>query len=61
MRGDRAGSFDRYAMKIVSENLGHNRITVIAQSYLYTKLKEEKKRACRHASFFFVNFMPRKL
>lgn len=37
MRGDRAGEvFDRYAMKIVSENLGHNRITVIAQSYLYT-------------------------
>ncbi len=23
------------AMKVVSENLGHNRISVIAQSYLY--------------------------
>lgn len=37
MRKDRAGTvLDRVAMKIASKNLGHNRIDVIAQSYLYT-------------------------
>lgn len=37
MRKDRAGTvLDRVAMKIASKNLGHNRIGVIAQSYLYT-------------------------
>lgn len=36
MRKERAGEvYDRSAMKVVSENLGHNRISVIAQSYLY--------------------------
>lgn len=36
MRKDRAGEvFDRVAMKIASKNLGHNRVSVIAQSYLY--------------------------
>ena len=36
MRKDRAGEvFDKLAMEIVSKNLGHNRISVIAQSYLY--------------------------
>lgn len=36
MRKDRAGEvYDKSAMKVVSENLGHNRISVIAQSYLY--------------------------
>ena len=36
MRKDRAGEIlDRKAMKIVSENMGHSRIDVIAQSYLY--------------------------
>lgn len=37
MRKDRAGTvLDRVAMKIASKNLGHNRIDVIAQNYLYT-------------------------
>ena len=37
MRKDRAGEvLDRHAMLITSKNLGHNRIDVIAQSYLYT-------------------------
>lgn len=36
MRKDRAGEvYDKSAMQIVSKNLGHNRISVIAQSYLY--------------------------
>ena len=36
MRKDRAGEvLDRRAMKIVSSNMGHSRIDVIAQSYLY--------------------------
>lgn len=36
MRKDRAGEvFDRLAMAVASKNLGHNRISVIAQSYLY--------------------------
>lgn len=36
MRRDRAGEIlDRRAMKIVSKNLGHNRLDVIAQSYIY--------------------------
>lgn len=36
MRKDRAGeTFDKAAMKIASKFLGHNRISVIAQSYLY--------------------------
>lgn len=36
MRKDRAGEvFDKVAMKIASQSLGHNRINVIAQSYLY--------------------------
>lgn len=36
MRKDRAGEvFDKLAMKIASQFLGHNRISVIAQSYLY--------------------------
>lgn len=36
MRKDRAGEvLDREAMKITSKYLGHNRIDVIAQSYLY--------------------------
>lgn len=36
MRKDRAGEiFDKVAMKIASRSLGHNRISVIAQSYLY--------------------------
>ncbi len=35
-RKDRAGvTYDREAMKVVSQNLGHNRIDVIAESYLY--------------------------
>ena len=37
MRKDRAGEvYDRVAMQIVSKNLGHTRVSVIAQSYLYT-------------------------
>lgn len=36
MRKDRAGEvFDRLAMMKVSQNLGHNRISVVAQHYLY--------------------------
>ena len=36
MRKDRAGeTYDKRAMTIVTKNLGHNRIDVIAQSYLY--------------------------
>lgn len=36
MRKDRAGeTYDRVAMEIVSGYLGHNRTTVVAQSYLY--------------------------
>lgn len=36
MRRDRAGEIlDRRAMYIVSKNLGHNRLDVIAQSYIY--------------------------
>ena len=36
MRKERAGEvYDKLAMEIVSKNLGHNRISVIAQSYLY--------------------------
>lgn len=36
MRKERAGEvYDKQAMEIVSKNLGHNRISVIAQSYLY--------------------------
>ena len=36
MRKDRAGEvYDKPAMMIASRNLGHNRISVIAQSYLY--------------------------
>lgn len=36
MRCDRAGEIlDRRAMYIVSKNLGHNRLDVIAQSYIY--------------------------
>lgn len=36
MRRDRAGEIlDRRAMYIVSKNLGHNRIDVIAQSFIY--------------------------
>ena len=36
MRKDRAGeTFDKRAMLMVTKNLGHNRIDVIAQSYLY--------------------------
>ena len=36
MRKDRAGEvFDKSAMRMVTKNLGHNRIDVIAQSYLY--------------------------
>lgn len=36
MRKDRAGEvLDKEAMKITSEFLGHSRIDVIAQSYLY--------------------------
>lgn len=35
-RGDMKGQvFDREAMRIASENLGHNRIDVIASNYLY--------------------------
>ena len=35
-RGDMKGQvFDRKAMKIASENLGHNRIDVIANNYMY--------------------------
>ena len=35
-RGDMKGQvFDREAMRIASENLGHNRIDVIANNYLY--------------------------
>lgn len=34
-RGDKAGTvYDRAAMKVVTEQLGHSRISVIAQSYL---------------------------
>ena len=34
--GKRAGEvYDKQAMESVSRNLGHNRISVIAQSYLY--------------------------
>ena len=36
MRKERAGEvYDKQAMEIVSKNLGHNRISVIAQSHLY--------------------------
>lgn len=36
MRKDRAGEvYDKRAMQVVTRNLGHNRIDVIAQSYLY--------------------------
>lgn len=36
MRKDRAGeTYDKRAMLMVTKNLGHNRIDVIAQSYLY--------------------------
>lgn len=36
MRKDRAGEvYDKQAMLLVSKSLGHNRISVIAQSYLY--------------------------
>ena len=36
MRRDRKGEIsDKKAMKIVAESMGHNRISVIAQSYLY--------------------------
>lgn len=36
MRKERAGEvYDKLAMEVVSKNLGHNRISVIAQSYLY--------------------------
>lgn len=36
MRKDRAGeTYDKRAMAIVTKNLGHNRIDVIARSYLY--------------------------
>ena len=36
MRKERAGEvFDRLAMAVVSKNLGHNRISVVAQHYLY--------------------------
>ena len=36
MRKDRAGEvLDKLAMKITSKMLGHERINVIAQSYLY--------------------------
>ena len=36
MRKDRAGEvYDKQAMLLVSNALGHNRISVIAQSYLY--------------------------
>lgn len=36
MRKERAGEvYDKSAMQVVSKNLGHNRISVIAQSYLY--------------------------
>lgn len=36
MRGDRKGEvLDRRAMSLVSKNLGHNRLSVIAESYLY--------------------------
>lgn len=36
MRKDRAGeAYDKAAMLIASRNLGHNRISVIARSYLY--------------------------
>lgn len=36
MRKERSGEvYDKLAMEIVSKNLGHNRISVIAQSYLY--------------------------
>lgn len=36
MRKDRAGEiYDKAAMRVASRNLGHNRISVIAQSYLY--------------------------
>ena len=36
MRKDRVGeTYDKRAMAIVTKNLGHNRIDVIAQSYLY--------------------------
>lgn len=36
MRKDRAGEvFDKSAMRMVTKSLGHNRIDVIAQSYLY--------------------------
>lgn len=36
MRKERAGEvYDKQAMEVVSRNLGHNRISVIAQSYLY--------------------------
>lgn len=36
MRKDRAGEvYDKYAMMKASQALGHNRISVIAQSYLY--------------------------
>lgn len=35
-RKDMTGrSFDKKAMRVVSQNMGHNRIDVIAQSYLY--------------------------
>ena len=40
MRKDRAGeTYDKRAMAIVTKNLGHNRIDVIAQSYLYQQQK----------------------
>ena len=35
-RGDKAGTwYDRAALRVVSENLGHNRVSVVADSYLW--------------------------
>ena len=35
-RGDKAGVwYDRAALRVVSENLGHNRVSVVADSYLW--------------------------
>ena len=47
MRKERAGEvYDKQAMEIVSKNLGHNRISVIAQSLFVQLEKNKTEKVC---------------
>ena len=53
MRKERAGEvYDKQAMEIVSKNLGHNRISVIAQILFVQTRKRIKQKGLLKAGLF---------